>query len=126
MTAQILVLVFGGWLIAVGMLMLARPKKAIDLLAKAASTNLINYSEITLRLIAGGALVVGADQSKAPEVFHVAGWFIVVSSLILYLVPRRWHAKYAIWWSMTLSPLFVRITSPISLLVGAALIYAGI
>lgn len=122
--AQCLVVAFGLWLIVVSGLMLTKPKTALRLLSKAASTNLINYGEITLRLIAGVALIISAASSKAPGILHVAGIFIAGSSLVLYFVPRTWHAKYALWWSERLEPQVVRLLTPFSLAVGLWLIYA--
>lgn len=122
--AQWLVVACGLWLIGVSGLMLVKPQTALRLLGKAASTNLINYGEITLRLIAGVALMKSAASSKAPGILHVAGLFIAGTSLVLYVVPRKWHAKYAVWWSERLTPQVVRLLSPFSLAVGLWLIYA--
>jgi len=60
--AQMLIIISGVWLIAVGVLMFVRPQSAIRYVGKAASTNLINYSELTLRGIWGVALVSFAES----------------------------------------------------------------
>lgn len=122
--AQGLVILFGLWLIAVSGLMLARPHVALRYLARAASTDLINYGEITLRMIAGLALVACADLSRFPQAFRVAGWVIAATSAVLLFVPRRWHALYAVWWSEKLTPGWVRVAAPFSLGVGILVIYA--
>ena len=122
--AQWLSIAFGLWLIAVRCLMLLRPARALELLRQAASTNPINYGEITLRLIAGLALLRVAPVTKAPTILHVAGIFIAGTSLVLYFVPRSWHAMYAVWWADRLSPQVVQLLSPFSAVVGGWLIYA--
>lgn len=119
-----LVIVFGLWLIAVGVLAAARPRVALRFLGKAASTNLINYGELSLRLIAGAAFVLSAEVSRFPTVFLVFGWFVVASSIAMMLIPRRWHARYAVWWAGHLSPAAVRFAAPLSWAFGAFVIYA--
>jgi hypothetical protein len=52
------VILFGIFIISVGILMLFNPEKALAALRKAGSTNLINYAEITFRLIPAIALVI--------------------------------------------------------------------
>ena len=122
--AQILIVISGVWLIAVGILMFLRPQSAIRYIGKAASTNFINYSELTLRGIWGIALVSFAEFSKFPEILGVFGVFILVTTAILFFVPRKWHARYALWCSNSLSAPLVRFLSPFSLAFGIFLIYA--
>ena len=122
--AQWTIILAGVWLIAVAALMAASPRRALYYLAMAASTDFINYTEITLRLVAGAALVVYADHTRAPEIFRIAGWFIAATSAMLYVVPRRWHARYAVWWSRKLGPILVRSMAPFSMAAGGLLIYA--
>lgn len=55
--AKWIVILFGFFIIVVGFLMLLKPKKAQELLRKFASTNFINYAEITIRMIVGIALI---------------------------------------------------------------------
>ncbi len=119
-----LVILSGVWLIAVGMLALASPKTALRYLAKMASTHFINYLEITLRMLWGLALLAYAESSKFPTIFWVFGLLLVVTSAVLYFIPRSWHAAYAVWWSKKLSPLTVRIAAAFSLAFGLFLIYA--
>lgn len=121
---QCLIILSGLWLVAVGILMLASPQAAIRYLGKAASTNFINFLELTLRGVWGLALVFSADFSRFPKFFRIFGLFVVVSTAILFFVPRRWHAQYALWWSNKLTEPQVRILSPFSLAFGAFLIYA--
>lgn len=78
-----IIVLFGVFLIAVGLLMLFAPKKAQETLRKAGSTNFINYAEITIRMIPALALVIFANNSKAPEIFKLLGWFMLATSLIL-------------------------------------------
>lgn len=121
--SNFLVLIFGVFLILAGLLMLFKPQKARNLLRKAGSTPLINYSEITIRIIPAVGLILAADQSKSPEFFKTLGWFMLFTSLVLYLVPRRWHHNYALKCADILTPFYFRMISPFSILFGVVLIY---
>ena len=121
--SKYIVILFGIFLIGVGLLMLIRPKKARGYLRKAGSTNFINYAEITIRIIPATGLVLYSELSKQPEIFRVLGWFMIATSLVLYFVPRRIHHKYALWCAEILTPVYIRITSPFSIFFGCAIIY---
>ena len=118
------VILFGIFIILVGFLMLFAPQKAREILRKAGSTNVINYTEITLRMIPAAALVLVADFSKFPVFFSVLGWFMLATSLVLYVVPPKMHHQYALRSAEILSPLYLRLISPFSMFFGGMLIYA--
>jgi hypothetical protein len=119
-----LIVLCGGWLIGIGVFIFVRPNSALSCLAKMASTNVINYTEISLRMLAGFAFLQYAEASRFPQGLYVCGWFLVVTSGILFLVPRKWHAAYAVYWSQKLSPPIIRICSPVSIGCGALLMFA--
>ena len=117
---------FGIFLIGVAFLMLLYPTKARATIRKAGSTPFINYMEITLRMVPAAALVLYADLSNYPRLFHVLGWFMLATSLILYFVPRRLHHQYALKCANLLNPSVIRFISPLSLLFGIFIIYGTI
>lgn len=116
----------GLWLVAVGAAMALRPAYCLQVLALTASTWRVNVTEQGLRLGAGVAMVVRAPLSKLPLLFDIAGWFIIVSSLVLLVLPLRWHAGYAIWWAARLPMSAVRAVAPLSVGAGLALIWAAV
>jgi len=122
--AKYIVLLFGVFLIGVGLLMLLKPTMARACLRSAASTNLINYLEITLRMIPAAGLILYAPHAKFPEIFQSLGWFMLGTSVVLYFVPRKFHHRYAQRCADLLSPTPIRIVSPLSMLFGAGLMYA--
>ena len=122
--AKYIVLLFAAFLIGVGILMLFNPEKARSYLRKAGSTNLINYAEITIRMIPAAALILSAEISRYPDIFKVLGWFMIATSLVLYIVPRRIHHNYALKSAEILKPNYLRILSPCSIIFGCFLIYA--
>ncbi len=124
--AKWVVVLFGLFLIGVGLLMLFAPDKAREYIRKAGSTNFINYFEITVRMIPAAAMVIYSDLSLYPLAFKLLGWFMIVTSLVLYLVPRKLHHRYALFCADLLKPAFMRLTSPFSMLFGCAVIYSVI
>lgn len=117
------VLLFGVFIIIVGGLMFFAPEKARAFLRKAGSTNFINYAEITLRLIPAAALILYADFSKFPEAFNLLGYFMLITSMILYLVPRRIHHGFSMKSADILTPTYFRLVSPLAFLFGGLIIY---
>jgi hypothetical protein len=123
--AWLVLLAAAGWLAWVGWLMAFRPLTALDLLSRTATTYRINATEQVPRLIAGAAMIVRAEVSRFPLLFEVAGWFIVASSVVLLVIPLRWHNSYAVFWARRIPPGVVRMIAPFSVLGGIALIWAA-
>jgi len=122
--AKYIVILFGVFLIGVGLLMLLKPEKAREYLKKAGSTKLINYSEITIRMIPAVGLILYSELSKFPEVFKYFGWFMIGTSVVLYFVPQRLHHRYALMCADFLKPQLIRMASPFSVIFGIAIIYS--
>ncbi|WP_345235626.1 hypothetical protein [Hymenobacter saemangeumensis] len=74
-------------------------------------------------MIPAAGLILYADYSKYPDVFKVLGWFMLGTSLMLYIIPRRLHYGYSHKWSVLIKPLYFQLISPFSFLFGGALIY---
>jgi hypothetical protein len=121
--AKWIVILFGVFLIGAGFLMLLNPKKARSILQKAGSTNFINYTEITIRMIPAAGLILYSDFSNYPLPFKVLGWFMLATSLILYFVPRKAHHHFSLKSADILKPLYFQLLSPFSVLFGLAVIY---
>jgi len=122
--AKCVIILFGIFIISVGILMLFNPEKVLATLRKAGSTNLINYAEITIRLIPAIALVICVPYSRFPEILKLFGWFMIATSLILYFVPRKYHHAYSMKWAGILKPVQVRLISPLAFIFGSAMIYS--
>lgn len=116
-------LAFGGFILIIGSLMLFRPERARWLLRQAGSTNLINYAEITIRLLPGIAMILYADYAKSQLPFTVLGWIIVVTSCILYAIPRAWHHEFSLKSAELLTPIRFQLISPFAFLFGGLVIY---
>ncbi len=116
------IIAFGIFFICVGGLMLIRPKTARETLRKAGSTNLINYAEITLRIVPAIALIFSADYSKYPEIFKIFGWFMLITSFVLYFVPRKLHHSFSNKCADILKPIYFQLISPFSIIIGIIII----
>lgn len=81
------IIFFGIFLIGVGFLMVLAPINTRKIIKKAASTNLIHYTEISIRLLPAIAMIVYADMSDFPIAFKIFGGIMVVTSIVLYFVP---------------------------------------
>lgn len=116
------IIAFGMFFICVGGVMLIKPKMAREILRKAGSTNFINYAEITIRLIPAIALVLYSDYSKYPEFFKIFGWIMIITSFVLYFVPRQLHHNFSNKAADILKPLYFQLISPFSIIIGLIII----
>ena len=116
------VILFGLFFIFAGLLMLFHPGKSRAILRKAGSTNFINYAEITLRMIPAAAFILAAHLSKYPEVFKIAGWFMLCTSFVLYFVPRQMHHQFSTKAANMLKPLYFQLISPFAFAIGSLII----
>lgn len=114
----------GVWLIAVSLFMLLAPRRALGALAAMGSTPAIHFSEMAVRILAGGVLVLAAAGSRFPEAIAVIGWFLIASALVLMVLPRRWHAAYSTWWARRIPEAAVRLLAPISAVAGGVLAWS--
>ena len=117
-------ILFGVFFICISFLMLLKPKKANQILRKAGSTNLINYAEITIRIIPAVGLILIANNSKFPELLKLFGFFMLLTSLVLYFVPRKLHHNFSLKAAEILKPLYFQLISPFSALIGIFFIYS--
>lgn len=120
------VILFGLFLIYIAFLMLIAPVKARETLRKAGSTNFINYAEITLRMIPAIGMILYADYSRYPDIFKIFGGFMLITSLVLYFVPRKMHHGFSMRAADILKPGYFRLLSPATLIFGIAVIYCVI
>jgi len=122
--AHILVGLAGVWLIFVAGVMATRPEAARSGIRAAGSTVFLQWAEHLIRGSVGLAMVLAAETARMPQVFTIAGSFILVTSVIILALPRRWHQGYAQACADALAPWAIRVLSPLSLAGGIWLIWA--
>lgn len=118
-----IVILFGLFFIVVSGIMLFQPKTARATLRKAGSTNFINYAEITIRIIPAIGLIFVANISKFPYILKIFGWFMLLTSIVLYFVPRKLHHDFSNKAADILKPFYFQLIAPISFIIGILLIY---
>ncbi len=91
----VVVALAGFYFIALGVSALLVPARASRFLAGFAGSSRAHYLELMLRLVVGGALIVGAPRMLFPVAFSVFGWVLVVTTGGLLLVPWQWHQRFA-------------------------------
>ena len=128
--ALAVVVTAGLWLVAVALLMAARPAYCRHLFARMAaaleaSSRRVQFIEQGLRVLVGVALIVRAPASKLPLAFEVAGWLLVGTSVLVLLAPIRWHGRFGSFWLDWLTPATIRILAPVPAVAGAALVYGA-
>lgn len=124
--SRLIVIAFGIWMIGVSGVIYTRPDYALASLRKFASTNLINYTELGFRLLVGLGFIGLASHTNYVQVIKYVGIFFVISALILILIPRAWHHKYAVWWADKLTHRQVRFCAPFSFVTGVFVIILAV
>jgi hypothetical protein len=75
------------------------------------------------RVMMGGALVLAAPASRAPEVVRVLGLIIIAAGLITPLFGVERLHRILEWWSRR-GPVFMRVWAGVALALGLLLAYA--
>ncbi len=78
-----------------GLLALVRPSIARRFLLGFATSASKHYVELSLRLLAGGAMLTAAPDSAQPVGLTVFGWLLIGTTLLMALVPWRTHRRFA-------------------------------
>lgn len=120
------VLLGAAWLGVVAIVCLFRPERAREGLGQMGANWRMQLGEHIPRAIFGGAMVLRAPLSKAPWVFEAAGWFILASSVVILLLPMRWHHTYAMWWAQRIPLGAYRMLALPTVGLGALLAYAAL
>lgn len=92
--ALIVVVVSGLYLLGLGVLALTRPALASKFLLGFAGSARLHYLELLLRLIVGAAFLRRAPYLSVPEPFLLFGWLLILTTLVMFAVPWRWHHRF--------------------------------
>ncbi|OYT91279.1 MAG: hypothetical protein CFE43_14385 [Burkholderiales bacterium PBB3] len=85
----------GLFLFGLGLLALAWPAKARSFLLGFAETAAKHYLELCVRLAIGAAFIFAAPRMAGPAVAEFAGWVLVLTTALMFLVPWRMHRAFA-------------------------------
>ena len=123
--AQAIVILTGAFLLCLAAASVFRPRLAAHFLNGFANSARAHYSEISLRLLVGAALIIAAPDMHFSYVFKLFGWLIIVTSAVLLLLPWRWHQRFA---KFVLPPLIRRVWlfAVLALPLSVALFYSAL
>ena len=102
--------------------MFFQPEIIRKTIRKAGSTKFINYVELLTRMLPGIAFILYSKYSNYMIIFNVIGYFIILSSIILLLIPRKIHNRFSVQCAEILKPNYFKIISPFSIIIGIILI----
>lgn len=120
--SKYILFLFGAFFIVVGFIMFLKPETVRNTIRKAGSTRFINFAELLTRMIPGAAFVFYADYSPYRLIFKMIGFFIILSSVVILLVPRKIHHAFSNQCAAILKPFYLKLIAPISVLLGIVLI----
>jgi uncharacterized protein YjeT (DUF2065 family) len=89
------VVLIGLYLLVLAILAFAAPAQASRFLLGFAGSIRLHFLELALRLMAGAAFIWRAPSLRWSELFTVVGWVLVVTTLVLVVIPWRWHRRFA-------------------------------
>jgi uncharacterized protein YjeT (DUF2065 family) len=83
------------YFVLLGFACLLTPTLAKRFLLSHASSPAAHYAELLVRLMVGAAFLVQSSEQAFATAFRAFGWILIVSSIILLLMPWRWHQRFA-------------------------------
>lgn len=95
--AGLVVVVTGLGLLGMAMLIVVAPARAERFLSSFAGSARAHYLEQTLRIVAGSALLLFAEEMRFTEAFRILGWLVVGTSAVLVVLPWKWHERFGRW-----------------------------
>lgn len=93
--AVAVIVLAGSYLLALGVASLVIPTRASQFLLRFASSQSVHFAELSLRLLVGASLLLIAPRMVLADAFAFFGWALLVSSICLFVMPWRWHQRFA-------------------------------
>ncbi|MEQ3661640.1 MAG: hypothetical protein ABNG98_02645 [Flavobacterium sp.] len=121
--ANLIIVLFGLFIVFSGFLMFFKPEKVRGIIAKAGSTFFINYAELISRLLIGVCFIISSKEVFYELYFKVFGYFLIGSAIVLMCIPIKIHHDFAKNASEKLKPIYLKICAPFSILFGCIIIY---
>lgn len=121
--ATAIVLLTGAYLLGFATVATVAPERARGFLGGFARTRAAHFTELLVRLLVGAAFVFAASNVAFPGIFEIFGWIVLVTTVLLFLVPWRFHQRFASW-SVPLATRRLGLLAAGSMLAGAFVILA--
>ncbi len=95
--ARLVVVLVGCYLLALGLVAWMAPARAERFLGGFAGSARAHYLELSLRLVAGWAVLASAPHMLFPGFFTLFGWVLLLTTAGLFAIPWRLHRRFAEW-----------------------------
>jgi len=89
------VLLWGVFLVGLGLTALFAPELAKRFLLGFAQTAARHFLEMAGRMIVGASLLVQAAKLEFSTALTIFGWVLIATTAVLLIVPWRWHRRFA-------------------------------
>jgi uncharacterized protein YjeT (DUF2065 family) len=90
------IVILGGAAVAgLGATLWLRPAQGRRFLAAFASSASLHLIELANRCVLGVAILIHGPKSAFPQAMAGFGWILILTSLILLVLPWRWHRHFA-------------------------------
>lgn len=95
LAAKTILVAIAAFFLLLGSASLIAPDRARRLLLGFAATAARHYTELALRFVAGGAMLLFAAHSIHHVALAAFGWVLIATTAIMGLVPWRVHRRFA-------------------------------
>lgn len=85
----------GGYLIGLGLAALFAPMRVATFLLAFAQSVKAHWLEMLTRILVGAALLMKSPAMAFPNIFLWFGVLLLGTSVLLLLLPWRWHRRFA-------------------------------
>ena len=104
-------------------MLIVRPDYIFSIFTKYGESLSLHIFAVSVRILLGVALVLGASDSKFPIVLQILGWLTISVALIVSAIGRE-RFKSLIMWSVKVTPPFQRLMGILAIIFGCFLINA--
>ena len=114
----------GLYFVGLGLTSVLAPDRAGRFLSGFASSALVHYVELFIRLVVGWALLERAQYLPFPSAMTVFGWVLVITTVGLLPIPWRWHRRFA---QAAVPPVlrYLKLIGIVSIVLGTLLLAAA-
>jgi hypothetical protein len=93
--ASAIVMLTALYLLGLATVSFLAPAHAARFLNKFAGSARAHFAEMLIRLAIGCSLLVYSPRMAYPGAFLLFGWIMIVTTVVLLLLPLRWHHRFA-------------------------------
>jgi hypothetical protein len=120
----VIVMLTGIYFFVLAGLSLFAPEQAKRYLLGFASSAHLHYTELILRIVVGTTFIQHAPRMLFSAGFAVFGWVLIATSVVLLLIPWRWHARFA-QRAVPKATQYIGLMGASSLIIGALILIAA-